>query len=107
MKVASAFKGLNFAICNENDFQAEANEFGLNTYQTDKPLVGIKSEKGKFVMSEAFTVESFEAFLKDYEAGKLEAYLKSEPVPEPNDGPVKVKKKHMLQPRNQSCILKR
>lgn len=90
MKVASGFKGLNFAICNENDFQAEANEFGLNTYQTDKPLVGIKSEKGKFVMTEAFTVESFEAFLKDYEAGKLEAYLKSEPIPESNDGPVKV-----------------
>jgi len=90
MKVASGFKSLNFAICNENDFQAEANEFGLNTYQTDKPLVGIKSEKGKFVMTEAFTVESFEAFLKDYEAGKLEAYLKSEPIPESNDGPVKV-----------------
>merc|ERR1719414_379398 len=33
---------------------------------------------------------AFEQFLKDYEAGKIEAHLKSEAVPEPNDGPVKV-----------------
>jgi len=74
-----------------NTFFSEANEFGLNTHQTDKPLVGIKSEKGKFVMSETFSLESFEAFLKDYEAGKIEPYLKSEAIPENNDGPVKVK----------------
>ena len=70
MKVAKGFEGkLNFAICNEDDFQAEATEFGLNTYQTDKPLVAIKSAKGKFVMAEEFTMESFEAFLKAFEAG--------------------------------------
>ena len=33
---------------------------------------------------------SFEAFLKAFEAGSLEPYLKSEPVPEDNTGPVKV-----------------
>lgn len=91
MKVAKGFEGrLNFAVCNEDDFQAEANEFGINTYSTDKPLVGIKSAKGKFVMSEEFSIESFEAFLKAFEAGSLEPYFKSEPIPEPNDGPVKV-----------------
>ena len=91
MKVAKGFEGrLNFAICNEDDFQAEANEFNINTVQTDKPLVAIKSDKGKFVMSEEFAVESFEAFLKAFEAGSLEPYLKSEAIPEPNDGPVKI-----------------
>jgi len=91
MKVAKDFEGrLNFAVCNEDDFQAEANEFGLNTYSTEKPLVAIKSSKGKFVMTEEFTIESFEAFLKAFEAGSLEPYFKSEAVPEPNDGPVKV-----------------
>jgi protein disulfide isomerase family A protein 3 len=91
MKVAKGFEGrLNFAVCNEDDFQAEATEFGINTYQTEKPLVAIKSAKGKFVMSDEFTPEAFEAFLKAFEAGSLEPYFKSEAVPEPNDGPVKI-----------------
>ena len=91
MKVAQNFKSLNFAISNEADFQHEASEFGLEVATTDKPVVAIKSAKGKFVMKEDFDSKgvAFEAFLKDYEAGKLEAYLKSEPVPE-SQGPVKV-----------------
>lgn len=35
-------------------------------------------------------VEKLEAFLKDLEAGNLEPYLKSEPVPTDNSGPVTV-----------------
>ena len=37
-----------------------------------------------------FSVEAFEKFVKDFLDGKLKPYLKSEPVPEDNDGPVKV-----------------
>ena len=76
-------------MANENDFQQEAQEFGLAVMTTDKPMVVIKSSKGKFVMSDEFDMPNFEKFLKDYEAGNLEAYLKSEPIPE-QDGPVKV-----------------
>ena len=89
MKVAKGFPALNFAVANENDFQQEAQEFGLAVMTTDKPMVAIKSSKGKFVMSDEFDMPNFEKFLKDYEAGNLEAYLKSEPIPE-QDGPVKV-----------------
>jgi protein disulfide isomerase family A protein 3 len=89
MKVAQNFKSLNFAIANENDFQQEASEFGLEVARTDKPLVAIKSATGKFVMEAEFDMKSFEAFLNDYENSKLEPYLKSEPVPE-NQGAVKV-----------------
>lgn len=90
MKVAQNFKDLNFAVANKGDFQQEASEYGLQVLTTDKPSVAIKSKKGKFVMKEEFDMTTFEAFLKAYEAGSLEAYLKSEPVPEDNDGPVKV-----------------
>jgi len=90
MKVAKNFPKLNFAVANENDFQHEADEFGLDVVTTDKPLVGIKSDKGKFVMKDEFSLENFEKFLTDYEAGKIEPHLKSEDVPESNDGPVKV-----------------
>merc|ERR1712029_557235 len=92
MKVAKNFPNLNFAVANENDFQHEADEFGLDVVTTDKPLIAIKSAAGKFVMTEEFDPKgvAFEQFLKDYEAGKIEAHMKSEAVPEPNDGPVKV-----------------
>merc|ERR1712047_44067 len=89
MKVAQNFKSLNFAVANENDFQQEASEFGLEVAKTDKPLVAIKSAKGKFVMEAEFDMKTFESFLNDYEAGKLVPYLKSEPVPE-TQGAVKV-----------------
>lgn len=36
------------------------------------------------------SVENLEQFARDLAAGKLEAYLKSEPIPASNDEPVKV-----------------
>merc|ERR1712121_170275 len=41
-------------------------------------------------MTDDFNMENFEKFIKDVLANKVEPYLKSEPVPEPNDDPVKV-----------------
>jgi hypothetical protein len=35
------------------------------------------------------TVETIDAFINDYKSGNLKVYVKSEPVPEKNDGPVK------------------
>lgn len=35
--------------------------------------------------------KALERFLQDYFDGKLKRYLKSEPIPENNEGPVKVK----------------
>lgn len=37
-----------------------------------------------------YRIENLQKFLDDLEAGNLEPYLKSEPVPEDNNGPVKV-----------------
>lgn len=37
-----------------------------------------------------FSIEALEKFVKDLLEGKLEPYLKSEPIPENNDGPVTV-----------------
>ncbi len=90
MKVAKGFPKLNFAVSNKDDFMSETSEFGLTMLTGDKPKVGVQVGKKKYVMSEEFSVENFEKFLKDYEAGKVEAYLKSEDVPASNDKPVKV-----------------
>ena len=89
MKVAQKFPELNFAVCNKNDFQHEATEFGLDINIADKPLVAIKSAKGKFVMKDVFDMPNFEKFLTAFAQNLLDAYLKSEPVPA-EQGPVKV-----------------
>ncbi|XP_048886624.1 protein disulfide-isomerase A3-like [Brienomyrus brachyistius] len=97
MKVAKDFldqgKQMNFAVANKNAFSHDLSEFGLDSHTGELPVVGIRSSSGdKYVMQEEFSRDgkALERFLQDYFAGKLKRYLKSEPVPENNDGPVKV-----------------
>ncbi|XP_026030936.1 protein disulfide-isomerase A3 [Astatotilapia calliptera] len=96
MKVAKGFldqgKKLNFAVANKNMFSHELSEFGLNP-SGELPVVAIRTAKGdKYTMTEEFSRDgkALEHFLQDYFDGKLKRYLKSEPIPENNDGPVKV-----------------
>ncbi|GIY17985.1 protein disulfide-isomerase A3 [Caerostris extrusa] len=91
MKVAQNYKGqVNFAVSDKNKFSAEVEDFGLKPHG-DKPIVGARNEKNqKFNMKEEFSVENFESFVKKFLDGSLEPHLKSEPLPEKNDGPVKV-----------------
>lgn len=37
-----------------------------------------------------YSIENLQAFVNDLEEGSLEPYVKSEPIPENNDGPVTV-----------------
>ena len=41
-------------------------------------------------MEAEFSVAALETFVNEFKDGKLKPYLKSEPIPESNDGPVKV-----------------
>ncbi|KAF5294832.1 hypothetical protein FQA39_LY00316 [Lamprigera yunnana] len=91
LKIAKNFQQLNFAISNKDLFQMELNEFGVDYSKGDKPLVFARNEKDqKFVMSDDFSIETFEKFIKDLVGEKLEPYLKSESIPETNDEPVKI-----------------
>lgn len=91
LKVAKNFPKLNFAISAKDDFQHELNEFGVDFADGKKPIVLARNEKNqKFSMKEDFSMETFEKFLTDLEAEKLEVYMKSEAIPEDNSGPVKV-----------------
>ncbi|XP_012265942.1 protein disulfide-isomerase A3 [Athalia rosae] len=91
LKVAKEYPNLNFAIASKDDFQHELNEYGIDFAKGDKPIILARDAKNqKFSMSDEFSVENFNAFLKDLEAGVLEPYLKSEPIPEDNSGNVKV-----------------
>lgn len=91
LKVAKEFHGkINFAISNKDDFQHELNEYGYD-YTGDKPVILAKNAKSqKFVLKDEFSVETLTKFIEDLLADKLEPYVKSEPIPESNDGPVTV-----------------
>lgn len=80
-----------FAISNINEHQSELDECGAKSDSGDKPVVCAYDEKTrKFNLKEEFSIESFEKFVRDVLANKLEPYLKSEPIPDNNDAPVKV-----------------
>ncbi|KAK6471429.1 protein disulfide-isomerase A3-like [Huso huso] len=70
------------------------SEFGLGAADGELPVVTLRTVAGEThtAMQEEFTRDgkALERFLEDYFARKLKRYMKSEPVPENNDGPVKV-----------------
>jgi protein disulfide isomerase family A protein 3 len=79
---------LTFAVSNAQQFAGELEEFGLEVPKDRDatPVVGVRDTAGKkYALKEKFSVESLEQFVKDFKAGKLEAYLKSEEIPEDND----------------------
>ncbi|KAI5106166.1 hypothetical protein C0J45_3863 [Silurus meridionalis] len=97
MKVATQFlsRGLSFAVADREEFHEELEEeFGLQLSDGgETPIITIKTRAGhKYIMQEEFTRDgkSLVNFLEDYFANQLKRYIKSEPVPETNEGPVKV-----------------
>jgi protein disulfide isomerase family A protein 3 len=95
LKVAQKLKneGVNvkFAISNSEDLKNEITEFGFGDVLNDVKYVGGRGAKNeKFKMEGEYSVDSLEKFARDLASGSLEAYMKSEPVPESNDEPVKV-----------------
>lgn len=91
MKVARSFPKFKFAVSNRNDFEHEVREFGWDHAEGDKPVVAIKSEEGKkYKMEDTFDVDALTKFVQEFENGNLEPYMKSEPIPESNDGGVKI-----------------
>lgn len=91
LKVAKEYTGpFSFAIASKDDFQHELNEYGYD-YTGEKPVVLARDARNqKFILKEEFSVEALHQFLKELDAGKLEPYQKSEPIPADNSAPVKV-----------------
>ena len=83
-------KKINFAVSSASEMSHEITEYGLSQ-PTDKPVVGARdAQDQKFIMSGDFSVEALQKFAVDVLDGKLEPYLKSEPVPTSKDGHVEV-----------------
>mmetsp|Transcript_971 Transcript_971/g.2174 ORF Transcript_971/g.2174 Transcript_971/m.2174 type:complete len:556 (-) Transcript_971:200-1867(-) len=77
-----------------SDFPEAFAHFGVDKFAAAKnlPKVVIEDRKEglRYVMDGEVTKDNVAAFMKDFKAGKLEPFLKSEDPPENNDGPVRV-----------------
>ncbi|KAK4043651.1 protein disulfide-isomerase [Parachaetomium inaequale] len=91
--IAEAQRGVvNFGTIDAKSFGAHAGNLNL---KTDKfPAFAIqevaKNQKFPFDQDKEITFEAIKAFVDDFVAGKVEPSIKSEPIPETNDGPVAV-----------------
>jgi protein disulfide isomerase family A protein 3 len=93
LKVAKEFKRkVHFAVSDKESFGNELDEFGLGERKDEKaPLVTGHGANGmKYPMNDEFSVENLKKFVEEFQAGKVEPFMKSEQVPDDNDGPVKV-----------------
>ena len=98
-KLVDSGKKVFFAISNADEFRNELEEFG--TSYTDKPIVAARDASNqKYVMKDEFSMDNLEKFVNDLLDGNLKPYLKSEEVPENNDGPVKVRQRSSRLPRD-------
>lgn len=91
--VAEAHRGaINFATIDAKQFGAHAGNLNLKPDQF--PAFAIqdteKNQKFPYDQEKDITEKDIKKFVADYAAGKIEPSIKSEEIPETNDGPVKV-----------------
>lgn len=90
-ELEEAGRRLNFAVSSSTEMSHEISEYGITAPAGDKPVVAARDAADqKYVMSGEFSVEALKQFALDLLDGKLEPYLKSEPVPTSKDGHVEV-----------------
>jgi len=88
-KIQDEGETVHFAVSDASEMGRELEECGL--VAGDLPVVCAWDKNGmKHKMDVDFSMNTFEQFVRDVLAGKVEAYMKSEPVPDSNDEPVKV-----------------
>lgn len=89
IKVAKEFVGrVSFSVSSKSEMSRETEALGLDS--SAQVTVGLYDSNGKYAMTEDFSVDNLKAFVQQYLDGELEIYVKSEPIPEDNSGPVKV-----------------
>lgn len=87
LKVASKFKGkFNFAMSSKNEFKDDLKNLGVPYSSSDKPIIVVVLETNeKFILTDNFSVETFDIFLHKIQERSLNPYLKSQKSPEKND----------------------
>merc|ERR1711981_626997 len=80
MKVAQKFSGNNikFGVGNADEWAGMLQQAGITADGKNPACVAFDDRATKYPMKETFTMDTFEAFINDYDNGKLEAHVKSE-----------------------------
>ena len=88
--LAKKYKGkIIFVYIDAAQFGGHAGNLGL---EQEWPAFGIHlaSKNEKFPYTGEFNIKEISAFVEKFSKGEIEAVLKSQPIPETNDAPVKV-----------------
>ncbi|XP_075513630.1 protein disulfide isomerase-like 1-4 [Primulina tabacum] len=92
-EAAKLFKGkiifVSVEVDNEETGKPVANYFGV-TGDSPKVLGYTVDDARKYVLDDEFTSENIKAFGQSFFEDKLKPFFKSDPIPENNDGDVKV-----------------
>lgn len=91
--VAEEYKGkVNFGTIDAKTFGAHAANLNLKTDKFPSFAIQLieKNQKFPFDQEKEITKDNIAKFVKDFVGGKIEPSIKSEPVPEVQDGPVSI-----------------
>ncbi|KAH9996939.1 protein disulfide isomerase [Xylariaceae sp. FL0662B] len=91
--IAEKFRGkINFATIDAKSYGAHAANLNLKTDKFPSFAIQetVKNQKFPFDQDKEITHDAILAFVEDFSAGKIEPSLKSEPIPETQEGPVTV-----------------
>ncbi|XP_065671417.1 protein disulfide-isomerase A3 [Hydra vulgaris] len=92
-RVAKKFVNeINFAIGARADYTKQLTDLGFDTVESnlDPNAVAFDVKGSKFKMTTDFSVENLERFTNEFKNQELKPYIKSEPLPVDNNGPVKI-----------------
>jgi protein disulfide isomerase family A protein 3 len=82
-KLADENVNVRFAVSNAEEFRQELGQFGVSDVKKDGKYVLARGPKDeKYRLTEEFSFEALEDFARKLSNGKLEPYLKSQPIPE-------------------------
>lgn len=92
IKVAKEELDSRFSVAIASDFSNDLEKFGITGEEQLKKttVVALDDKRKPYLMTEVFSPAAVKEFIKKLEAGEVEPYIKSEPIPETNDEPVKV-----------------
>ncbi|GMH22322.1 hypothetical protein Nepgr_024165 [Nepenthes gracilis] len=81
-------KGVRFLLADVDAAQGAFQFFGLEEDQV--PLIIIQTNDGQKYLKQNLKPDDISSWFKEFKDGKVLPYKKCEPIPEPNDEPVKV-----------------
>ncbi|KAK9750364.1 hypothetical protein RND81_02G191200 [Saponaria officinalis] len=81
-------KGISFLLGDLDASKGALQYFGVREDQV--PLIIVQTNDGKKYLKPQVQPDQIISWIKDYSEGKVSAYVKSEPIPESNNEPVKV-----------------